>query len=136
VDDDPQVCSSIRAWLEGGGFEVVRADGGLSGLSALESAVFDVMVLDIFMPGMNGFESIRAFHQRAPLVPIVAISGFMFRDHHSPAPDFLRMALNLGAAYCLRKPFKPTELMVAIEHCLSEPPALKEGNAGCGRRRQ
>lgn len=136
VDDDPLICSSIRAWLETGGFEVVLADGGLSGLSALEGAVFDVMIVDIFMPGMNGFESIRAFHQRAPSVPIIAISGLMFRDHHAPAPDFLRMALNLGAAYCLRKPFKPAELILAIEHCLSEPvEALKEGSAGCGRRR-
>jgi CheY-like chemotaxis protein len=136
VDDDPLVCSSIKAWLEIGGFEVVLAEGGLAGLSALERAVFDVMVVDIFMPGMNGFESIRAFHQRAPLVPIIAISGLMFRDHHAPAPDFLRMALNLGAAYCLRKPFKPTDLTAAIEHCLSEPSMeLREGTAGCGRNR-
>ena len=66
VDDDPLICSSIRSWLGAGGFEVVIADGGLSGLRAVEEAVFDVMVVDIFMPGMNGFESIRAFHQRAP----------------------------------------------------------------------
>jgi CheY-like chemotaxis protein len=141
VDDDPLICSSIRSWLQVGGFEVVLADGGFSGLSALERAVFDVMVVDIFMPGMNGFESIRAFHQRAPTVPIIAISGLMFRDHHAPAPDFLRMALNLGAAYCLRKPFKPTELLAAIEHCLSEPAStLKHGiadrTAGSGRARQ
>jgi CheY-like chemotaxis protein len=120
VDDDPQICSSVRAWLEGGGHQVILADGGISGLSALEKkGVFDVMIVDIFMPGMNGFESIRAFHQRAPTVPIIAISGLMFRDHQTPAPDFLRMALNLGAAYCLRKPFKPSELLAAVEHCLS-----------------
>jgi CheY-like chemotaxis protein len=127
VDDDPQVCSSIRAWLEAGGFDVVLADGGLSGLSQLDRSVFDLMVVDIFMPGMNDFESIRAFHQRAPVVPIIAISGLMFRDHHTPAPDFLRMALNLGAAYCLRKPFKPTELMTAVEHCLSWPVGARQG---------
>jgi DNA-binding response OmpR family regulator len=51
------------------------------------------------------------------------------------------MALNLGAAYCLRKPFKPTELLAAIEHCLSEPAStLKHGiadrTAGSGRARQ
>jgi CheY-like chemotaxis protein len=131
VDDDPLICSSIRSWLGAGGFEVVLADGGLSGLRAVEEGVFDVMVVDIFMPGMNGFESIRAFHQRAPNVPIIAISGLMFRDHHAPAPDFLRMALNLGAAYCLRKPFKPRELMTAIEQCLSEPARLKECSGGC-----
>lgn len=124
VDDDPQICSSVRAWLEASGHQVVLADGGISGLNALEKkGVFDVMIVDIFMPGMKGFESIRAFHQRAPCVPIIAISGLMFRDHHTPAPDFLRMALNLGAAYCLRKPFKPKELLAAIDHCLSGAPA-------------
>jgi CheY-like chemotaxis protein len=136
VDDDPLICSSIKAWLENSCFEVVLADGGLTGLRALERTLFDVMVVDIFMPGMNGFESIRAFHQRAPNVPIIAISGLMFRDHHAPAPDFLRMALNLGAAYCLRKPFKRTDLMAAIEHCLAEPMDLMEGNAGCWRNRR
>ena len=57
-------------------------------------------------------------------------SGLMFRDHHTPAPDFLRMAVNLGAAHCLRKPFKPRELLAAIDHCLAEPaPALRYATA-------
>jgi DNA-binding response OmpR family regulator len=73
VDDDPLICSAIRAWLEASGFAVFVADGGQTGLSALDSSTFDLMVVDIFMPHMRGFESVRVFHQRAPLVPLIAI---------------------------------------------------------------
>jgi len=76
--------------------------------------------VDIFMPHMRGFESIRIFHERAPTVPLIAMSGYAFANLNSPAPDFLRMALELGASRCLRKPFTPAALQVAINQCLSE----------------
>lgn len=118
VDDDPSICAAMRTWLECRGYDVVHADGPIPGLDVLEQAKFDVMIVDIFMPGMYGFESIRAFHQRAPNVPLIAISGLMFRDHLTPAPDFLRMATSLGATCCLRKPFTPSQLVDAIETSL------------------
>jgi CheY-like chemotaxis protein len=68
------------------------------------------MIVDIFMPHMRGFESVRVFHQRAPMVPLIAISGYVFAEQRTPAPDFLRMALELGATRCLRKPFTPTSV--------------------------
>jgi len=118
VDDDPLVCSAIRAWLEGSGFAVVVADGGATGLNALESSTLDLMIIDIFMPHMNGFESVRVFHQRAPIVPLIAISGYVFAEQRTPAPDFLSMALSLGATRCLRKPFTPSTLLSVIDACL------------------
>ena len=118
VDDDPLACSAIRAWLERRSFEVVVADGGETGLEALDSATFDLMIVDIFMPHMRGFESIRVFHQRAPTLPLIAISGYAFAERRTPAPDFLRMALELGATRCLRKPFAPTTLLAVIAMCL------------------
>jgi CheY-like chemotaxis protein len=120
VDDDPLVSSAIRAWLETRGFEVVTADGGASGLKALEESAFDLLIVDIFMPNMHGFESVRVFHQRAPDVPLIAISGYVFAEQRAPAPDFLRMALELGATRCLRKPFTATTLLKMIEICLAE----------------
>jgi CheY-like chemotaxis protein len=120
VDDDPLVGASIRALLEQSGFAVVVANGGESGLSALDSTTFDLMIVDIFMPHMRGFESIRVFHQRAPTVPLIAISGYVFAEQRTPAPDFLRMALELGATRCLRKPFTPKTLLTVIELCLRE----------------
>jgi CheY-like chemotaxis protein len=121
VDDDPLVSKAIRVWLKQQGFEVVTADGAASGLVELDRGGFDLMIIDIFMPHMNGFESVRLFHRRAPDVPLIAISGYAFAEAHStPAPDFLRMALALGATRCLRKPFKPGTLLDVISECLAE----------------
>ena len=120
VDDDPMVCAAIEIYLERHGFDVTIADGGEAGLRALEDAGFDLMLVDIFMPHMRGFESIRVFHERAPTVPLVAMSGYAFANLDSPAPDFLRMALDLGAARCLRKPFTPGALLAVVNECLAE----------------
>jgi CheY-like chemotaxis protein len=120
VDDDPMVCMAIRISLERHGFEVTIADGGDTGLRALQGAGFDLMIVDIFMPHMRGFESIRIFHERAPAIPLIAMSGYAFANLDSPAPDFLRMALELGATRCLRKPFTPMALLTVINECLAE----------------
>lgn len=120
VDDDPMVCMAIEVCLERQGLAVTVADGGESGLRALEDSRFDLMIVDIFMPHMRGFESIRVFHERAPSVPLIAMSGYAFANLDTPAPDFLRMALELGAARCLRKPFTPRALLTIINECLAE----------------
>ena len=120
VDDDPLVRSAIEAAL-GREFDVTVADGGEAGLTALESATFDVMLVDVFMPQMRGFESIRIFHERAPSVPLIAMSGYAFAATAAPAPDFLKMALELGATCCLQKPFRPDALRAAINECLGKP---------------
>jgi DNA-binding response OmpR family regulator len=66
VDDDPMVCGAIEACLQDKGFDVSVADGGDAGMRALESSDCDVMLVDIFMPPMRGFEFSRVFHERAP----------------------------------------------------------------------
>jgi CheY-like chemotaxis protein len=120
VDDDVLVRSSIRAWIAAMGHGVIVADGAASGLKALDDNPFDVMIVDIFMPHMHGLESVRTFHQRAPVVPLVAMSGYVFLERRTPAPDFLQLALKLGASHCLRKPFTPRALQHAIDDCLAK----------------
>jgi len=91
VDDDRHVRLAIAAWLKGGsGFRVAVADGSANGLAALDDTSFDLMIVDILMPDMRGFESIRLFHQRAPTVPLIAISGYAFsgcRSERSRLPE-------------------------------------------------
>ena len=120
VDDDPMVCVAIEVCLQRQGFEVTVADGGEAGMRALEAAEFDVMLIDVFMPHMRGFESIRMFHERRPDVPIVAMSGYAFANTER-APDFLRMTIEIGATRCLRKPFTPNALLACVDECLSKP---------------
>jgi CheY-like chemotaxis protein len=121
VDDDPMVCGAIEVCLQRQGFEVTVADGGEAGISALETSTFDVMLVDIFMPHMRGFESIRVFHERAPAIPLIAMSGYAFASFDTPSPDFLKMSLELGATLCLRKPFTPNALLAAVNECLTKP---------------
>ena len=118
VDDDPMVCVAIEVCLQRQGFEVTVADGGEAGMRALEASDFDVMLIDVFMPHMHGFESIRMFHERRPEIPIVAMSGYAFANTER-APDFLRMTIELGAACCLRKPFTPNALLTSVNECLT-----------------
>lgn len=122
VDDDPLVCKTIEVCLTRKGFEVTIADGGESGMRALEAADFDVMLVDVFMPHMRGFESIRMFHERRPDVPVVAMSGYAFANAER-APDFLRMTIELGAACCLRKPFTQDALLTVVNQCITSPEA-------------
>ena len=120
VDDDKAVRTAIKIILEQNGFDVVIAPDGLSAIQAVEEDEFRVIIVDIFMPGMDGLETIRTFKRRAPEVPVIAISGFMFRDSAKPAPDFLAMATKLGAAHSLAKPFRPKDLLRAVECCLAD----------------
>jgi hypothetical protein len=51
---------------------------------------------------------------------LIAISGYAFSGPETSGPDFVRMAVRLGATRCLRKPFRPTTLLSVIDECLSE----------------
>jgi DNA-binding response OmpR family regulator len=114
IDDDRSVCMAIKTILAPQGFQTVLAPDAHAGIQAFESSEFDVVIVDIFMSGINGLETIAVLRRRAPRVPIVAMSGFRFRDTMGPGLDFLGMAAKLGANYCLRKPFAPQELLAAI----------------------
>ena len=122
VDDDPMVCLAIEACLKREGYEVIVAGGREAGLAALEASTFDLMLIDIFMPRMRGFEPIRLFHERAPAIPLIAISGYSFAALEVPASDFHRMAFEFGATRCLRKPFTLKALLADVSECLAVSP--------------
>jgi len=64
-----------------------RRTGGEADFAPLKAPAFDLMIVDIFMPHMRGFESIRIFHERAPTIPLVAMSGYALLTSTRPAPD-------------------------------------------------
>src|SRR5262245_39646530 len=111
IDDDAAICTVVKTVLELEKFDVVVAEDGQAGIAALENSRFDLIIIDIFMPGMDGLESIRHLSKRAPDVPVVAMSGFQLRDSSKGAPDFLSMATKLGAASSIQKPFRARELV-------------------------
>jgi DNA-binding response OmpR family regulator len=118
VDGDTAARTAIRDVLELEGFEVVLADGNGSGLKAIESADFDAVIIDLFVPKAEGLEPIRTLHERAPMVPIIALASQKFRDCLGSDQDFLDMASHLGAAHCLYKPLMPRDLISAVATCV------------------
>jgi len=118
VDDDGAVRTTIRLLLERAGHSVVAASDGRKGLALFEAGEFDLLFLDIFMPGMDGIETMRLVHAQRSLVPIIVISGNPILSESGPAPDFLNMATKLGAVFSLQKPFRPAALLEAVAHAL------------------
>lgn len=116
VDDEKSVRDAISMLLTREGYRVVPAECGHAAVSAIEAFTFDIVIVDIFMPGMDGLETISVLRQDAPNLPIIVISGY---DSGSGAlgPDFFREAVERGATCCLRKPFSREQLLDAIAFC-------------------
>ncbi len=76
-------------------------------LPRFETETFDLLIVDIFMPGMDGLETTQAVHRQRPELPIIVMSGLIFRSASTPAPDFLAMATKLGAVKKLAKAVPP-----------------------------
>jgi len=127
IDDDPSVGAAIRLTLTRPGTHAVHALTAHSGLQAFGSTDFDLVIVDLFMPEMNGIEIIGKLRDLAPTVSILAISGFRFRNSMDPGLDFLGMAEKVGAAAVLPKPFTPRQLTATIEAILNGPLA----DVGC-----
>lgn len=119
VDDDSAVRATIRLLLERAGHSVVVAGDGRKGLALFEAEDFDLLFLDIFMPGMDGLETMRLVHRQRPLTPIIVISGNPVTWDSASGPNFLAMATKLGAVTSLQKPFNPADLLMAVDACLA-----------------
>jgi CheY-like chemotaxis protein len=75
VDDEPSIREAVREMLEIGGYEVLTAVDGLDGLHALSKSLPDLIISDLNMPRMSGFEFLAVVRQRFPHIATVAVSG-------------------------------------------------------------
>jgi CheY-like chemotaxis protein len=128
IDDDASVCAAIQAILTRTRCETVIASRAFDGITALQHSTFDVVMVDIFMPGLNGLDAIEHIRRESPM-PIIAMSGFRLRNSAGSA-DHLGLAARRGATLCLRKPFTPVQLVEAVEWSRSRSIAgLTQGSA-------
>jgi CheY-like chemotaxis protein len=74
IDDDRAVLFTIAAPLKAEGFEVVTAHSGAEGLQTFQQSPFDIVIVDIFMPGMDGVKVIKKFRHHCRRIPIIALS--------------------------------------------------------------
>jgi CheY-like chemotaxis protein len=126
MDDDEAVLDATAMLLDARGFDVVAVPDGKSGVEAVQAGSFDLVIVDVFMPGMDGLETTKAIRKHDPSVPIIAVSGFMLGHLHLEMPNFDAMAAEAGAHSTLYKPFQPAVLFQAIQEALtgSSPMAL------------
>jgi DNA-binding response OmpR family regulator len=123
VEDDPSVGAAIRLTLARWGTQALHVLDAETGIEAFESADFDLVIVDLSMPKMTGHEIIAKFRERAPTVPLLAMSGFRFRESTDPDVDYPGLAAKAGAVTVLTKPFTPDQLTTAIEAILGKAPA-------------
>ena len=112
VDDDEAFREVLSEVLINNGHEILDASDGNVGMEVLILNPVDVAVVDMLMPGRNGFETIRDIKNLFPKTKIIAISG-------SSLDDDLQTAKTIGADHTLSKPFKPTDLVSIIDELLA-----------------
>jgi CheY-like chemotaxis protein len=128
IDDDLAIRLVVTLLLERHGHQTVVADNGFSGLDILEVSDVDLLIIDIFMPEMDGLETIRLVRQIKPNLPIIVMSGGA--QHLGSMPDYLSMATKLGAIESVRKTYKPQELMAVVAGCLGPGKERPNNHAG------
>jgi len=127
VDDEMRLVSVVEAYLEQEGYKVVKASNGREALFTARQEKPDLIILDIMMPEMDGYEFMR-LHRKERETPIILLTAKVEDDDKV-------IGLELGADDYLTKPFRPRELIARVRAVLrrtgiAEPKAqvLREGN--------
>jgi two-component system KDP operon response regulator KdpE len=107
VDDEPRIVRFLELKLEASGYEVLTAGTGLEALEKLQSHEPDLLVLDLVMPGIDGFETLKQIRAISS-IPVIILSA------RETSIDKIK-GLEMGADDYLTKPFSPDELLARIE---------------------
>ena len=108
IEDDAQVREYVRLALELHEHQALTADNGRQALAYLEGHDVDAVITDVFMPEMDGIETLAVLRKKFPDMPVIAMSG-------RPGVDYLAIARELGVTRTLRKPFEISELLAALK---------------------
>jgi signal transduction histidine kinase len=131
VEDSPTQAQLLRLILEAEGFGVAVAVDGEAALARLAAETFDVVVSDVLMPGLTGFELCRRIKADPSLSDIPVVLVTTLRE-----PLEIVQALEVGADSFVRKPYEPDALVVRLRSLLAERAHLQKGAAPTPRRRR
>lgn len=111
AEDEKRMAQALKALLKEENYDVDHFEDGLSALDAIESGVYDVIVLDVMMPGMNGFQVAKNARSKGIKTPILMLTA-------KGEVDDKVMGLDSGADDYLTKPFMSKELLARIRALL------------------
>jgi DNA-binding response OmpR family regulator len=107
IEDESRILSFLSRALEAEGFDVDGADNGVDGLERAVRGGYDLVILDLLLPRVDGLSVLRELHQRRPDLPVVIVSA------RSDLPTKLR-GFRFGASDYLSKPFAVDELLARV----------------------
>lgn len=121
VDDDPQMCRSLRALLGNTGCALETSNAGKDAIGWMDKDFFDLVLLDLFIPDMNGFQILEHINRESPGTFVIIITG---NSSEKTAIEALRK----GAHDYIKKPFEPEKLIKTVENVLGQRKLIKERN--------
>ena len=107
IEDNAELRNYLRVALEALDFKVLTAENGVAAVKYALDHKIDVALIDLFMPEMDGIETIAELRKRFPDISVIAMSG-------RPGDLYLNVARELGARKLLHKPFAINELIAAL----------------------
>lgn len=116
IDDQDAIRSIVRRTLERHGHTVVEAPDGQAGMRLLLEQPVDLVITDIFMPGQDGIETLRAVRKDFPGVPVIVMSG----GSRIGDLDLREAAEVLGAVRTIQKPFGAHEILKVVSEVLGQ----------------
>ena len=114
AEDEAQLLEALKRVLSCDGHTVTAAANGAAAIELLKESVFDLVVLDMIMPDVDGFEVLDYIRGHNMNTPVLVMSGGGRRADYS----FLQMAQQLGATSAIKKPFKLASLLKAVTRLL------------------
>ncbi len=118
VDDDPHISSLVALYLEREGYEVRRAERGDEAVNAFRRLPPDLILLDVMLPGMDGYQVLRAV-RKSGAIPVIMLTA---RDETFDKV----LGLELGADDYITKPFDPKELVARVKAVLRRAQGAEE----------
>ncbi len=113
IDDEAAIRESLQLLLELEGFEVVTAPDGAKGLKVLEESVFDLVLLDLALPGQSGFEILQAIRARHANLPVIMITAYGTVQN-------VVEAMHFGANNFIQKPWDNEKLLADIRGAIGQ----------------
>jgi two-component system nitrogen regulation response regulator NtrX len=112
VDDEPSIIQSLQGILTDEGFEVITADGGLKALDIIKETIPDLILLDIWMPDIDGIETLQRIRELYPTLQVIMISG------HGTIETAVK-ATKLGAYDFIEKPLSLEKVLLSVNNALN-----------------
>lgn len=113
IDDEPSLRHTLTRLMQAAGYQVTAVEDGQEALTVLEKPAFDLVFLDIHLPGVNGLEILRAIRKESPQLPVILLTG-------NASLQSALEALRLGATDYLLKPIDPEVLVARTRIILQE----------------